>query len=54
MDCLPKKMAVIERWLLVEVRLYYYNVSGGTFSHQWCSDLGIYIKFKCICISTYL
>ena len=33
MDCLPKKKALIERWLLVEVRLYYYNVSGGVPFH---------------------
>ena len=46
MDCPPKKkkMAVIERWPLVEVRLYLIEITAGIFEIDIWTKLGSYQK----------
>ena len=49
MDCLPKKMAVVERWPLVEVRMYFLSVwSSLSYTHTlYLSVFLFYLSTGC-------
>ena len=44
MDCPPKQTAVLERWPLVEVRLYLIEITAGIFQIDIWTKLGSYQK----------
>ena len=46
MDCPPKQKAVLERWPLVEVRLYLIEITAGIFQIDIWTKLGSYQKVE--------